>query len=309
MAYRAICGALLTTAPSRTLQFADRGIDYTRNVAPTTSEFDESAAVNLQVLKLVAHARLENWSEAQDEAERSGLASPAAIELWYGSTFDEAELRSVYATALTKTEAIDAAREQLAYAAALDSNRKPALDAHVATHPPSEARRMTLDNKVAEFVRRREQKRRTDLLAGQKRQPAPKFELENLAGKTVSLEGLRGKVVVLDFWATWCAPCKLELAELTRAYDEKYAKDPRVEFVAISTDTDKSKVAPFVKKAGYKFPVLYTDGTVEKPYKAATSIPQLYVIDGQGNIRFHQRGFHAAHFRQHLDWMIEAAGK
>jgi peroxiredoxin len=113
--------------------------------------------------------------------------------------------------------------------------------------------------------------------------------------------------VILDFWATTCGPCIIELGVLQKAYAARYGADPKVEFVAISTDTDKPLVAPFAEKHGYTFPVLLTDGTIETPYGCETTIPQLYVIDPEGRIRFHHEGYLADGFLERLDWMIEAA--
>src|SRR3712207_4571722 len=85
-------------------------------------------------------------------------------------------------------------------------------------------------------------------------------------------------------------------------------KDGGVVFLAVSIDTDKEKVPPLVEKEGYPYLVLLSDGTIEKAL-SLTSIPQLYILDGEGNVRFHEVGFGADHFAQHMDWMIEAAGK
>ena len=130
--------------------------------------------------------------------------------------------------------------------------------------------------------------------------------MRDLNGETVALEGLRGRIVVASFWATRCGPCISELAELDRAV-EHYA-DSDVTILAISIDAEKAKVAPFVEEKGYRFQVLYGDGTVEEPYQTG-SIPQLYVIDAKGRIRFHKSGFGEKRFHEALGWMIEAARK
>ena len=151
----------------------------------------------------------------------------------------------------------------------------------------------------------RETRIQHDLMASEERRPAPGFALKNLDGETVELKDYRGKVLVLDFWATWCAPCLLELIELNAAY-RQYQDDPLVAFAAVSVDADKTRVAPHAVKHGYDFPILLTDGVVERNY-GTQMIPQLYVIGPEGNIRFHLSGYRDdGFFRKKLDWMIEA---
>ena len=137
-------------------------------------------------------------------------------------------------------------------------------------------------------------------------QRAPAFSLLSLEGERVALDDLRGQVVVLDFWATWCAPCVAEIAELKKAFKERYSGNDALVVVLVSIDTEKDKVAPFVEKHGLPFLVLHGDGKVDGQYLGSGGIPHLYVIDQEGQIRFHVEGFAAEHFHEHLDWMIDA---
>ena len=113
--------------------------------------------------------------------------------------------------------------------------------------------------------------------------------------------------MVLDFFATWCGPCVAELKELKKAWLERYHDRDAIVFLLISVDAEKDKVAPFTEKHGLPFAVLYADGKVDGEYLTGRGIPELYVIDRQGRIRFQVTGFDGAHFHEHLDWMIEAA--
>jgi cytochrome c biogenesis protein CcmG/thiol:disulfide interchange protein DsbE len=114
--------------------------------------------------------------------------------------------------------------------------------------------------------------------------PAPSFTLQDLNGKQVSLSDFRGKVVVLDFWATWCPPCVKEIPHFIELY-EQY-KDKGFAMVGISVDREGvSVVKSFAGKHRINYPILMTDGQVDKAYGGITGIPTTFVIDRAGNIR------------------------
>jgi peroxiredoxin len=114
--------------------------------------------------------------------------------------------------------------------------------------------------------------------------PAPSFTLQDLNGKTVSLSDFKGKVVVLDFWATWCPPCVKEIPHFIELH-EQY-KDKGFAMVGISLDSEGiSVVKSFTRKYRVNYPILMTDGQVDKAYGDITSIPTTFVIDSAGNIR------------------------
>ena len=111
--------------------------------------------------------------------------------------------------------------------------------------------------------------------------PAADFTLKSLDGEPTQLSSLQGKVVVLDFWATWCPPCRAELPSIDKLKAEFAGK---VEFLGVD-DEESGTVKAFVKKAGYTFPVLM-DGKrqVHRTY-GIRAIPVLLVIDRHGIIR------------------------
>ncbi len=126
-----------------------------------------------------------------------------------------------------------------------------------------------------------------------KGQKAPDFSLATLKGGRVSLAALRGKVVLIDFWAEWCAPCKKELPEL-----EKIARDlasKGVVVVAVNIDKQKGNAERLVKSLGLSTidPALDPNGTVAAQYDLP-KMPTSYVVDKKGTVRFIHEGFEGA---------------
>ena len=144
------------------------------------------------------------------------------------------------------------------------------------------------------------QKLRTDLAKEMINKPAPMFALKDLKGKTVSLADLKGKVIIVDFWATWCGPCKASFPGMQMALN-KYKDNPNVKFVFIDTWEREENYLPGVKKfiadSKYTFNVLMdekdNDGKQAKIVTAygVEGIPTKFVLDGNGNIRFKHIGF------------------
>ncbi|HET7541941.1 MAG TPA: TlpA disulfide reductase family protein [Polyangiaceae bacterium] len=120
---------------------------------------------------------------------------------------------------------------------------------------------------------------------------APEFELESPNGKQkVSLSAQAGKVVVVDFWATWCAPCKESFPAYQRLA-QKFGKQLTV--IGVSVDEDPAGIPEFAKETGAKFPLAWDDGqSTSKSYRPPT-MPTSFVIDRSGIVRFVHSGFHA----------------
>jgi len=119
---------------------------------------------------------------------------------------------------------------------------------------------------------------------------ATDFKLRDLGGHEVSLSSMRGKVVFLNLWATWCEPCRREMPSIERLY-EKFGKDKSFVILAVSEDSDGSKaVASYVKQSGYKFEILLDPrNDVGEAYNVS-GIPETFVIDRDGRIVAHHLG-------------------
>ncbi len=133
------------------------------------------------------------------------------------------------------------------------------------------------------------------------------YRLTKLSGGEVKLSDYKGKVIVANFWATWCGPCREEMPMLERAM-LKYKEDKDVVFLAINTDEDRNYVDPYVKGQKVKLPVVYAND-LDVLYRI-NSIPTTMVFNREGQISYRQSGFGAgSDFVGMISDRIEAAKK
>ncbi len=119
--------------------------------------------------------------------------------------------------------------------------------------------------------------------------PAPDFTLRTLSGSNLRLQEQRGNVVLVNFWATWCAPCRQEMPHLARLYD-KYRASGFV-LLGVNVDDDTRNAAELAGKLGLKFPVsLDSDKKVSRQYELS-AMPSTVLIDRGGRVRFVHRGY------------------
>ena len=123
--------------------------------------------------------------------------------------------------------------------------------------------------------------------------PAPDFVLDSNTGKPIKLSGYKGKVVMINFWATWCGPCRQEMPQLDRLY-QKYRSSGFV-LLGVNVDDDARKAGDVAAKLGITFPVLLdTDKAVSKLYDLST-MPSTVIIDRDGKVRYLHRGYLAGY--------------
>ncbi|MDQ6685951.1 MAG: TlpA family protein disulfide reductase [Pseudomonadota bacterium] len=118
---------------------------------------------------------------------------------------------------------------------------------------------------------------------------APDFTLHAMSGSNLRLSEQRGRVVMVNFWATWCGPCRQEMPQLSRLYD-RYRASGFV-LLGVNVDDDAGKAAEVATKLGVSFPVLLdTDKRVSKLYDLST-MPSTVLIDRDGKVRYVHRGY------------------
>ncbi|HXN85421.1 MAG TPA: TlpA disulfide reductase family protein [Candidatus Binataceae bacterium] len=120
---------------------------------------------------------------------------------------------------------------------------------------------------------------------------ASDFKLEDaFTGQTVSLSSLKGKVVFLNVWATWCGPCREEMPSMETLYDELKSNKDFV-MLAVSQDTKgKSAVVPYVEKNGYHFKILLDPENKVGDSYSVSGVPETFIIDRKGRIVAHHMG-------------------
>jgi len=146
--------------------------------------------------------------------------------------------------------------------------------------------------------------RKEEVLGEMFTQPTPDFSLVDNNGREISKTSAKGKVVFMDFWATWCNPCRRTLPEFQHLY-YRYKDDDRVIFVAASTDRQTEKVKPYIEENGYRFPYALASEAATK--FGVEAIPSLFILGPNGNIRYKIVGFDPDRdFMQEMTWRLES---
>lgn len=124
----------------------------------------------------------------------------------------------------------------------------------------------------------------------------PEIGANSLDGTRVSLASLRGKVVVVDFWASWCAPCKQEMPVLESLY--KRFKDQGLVIVGVSVDNERSNAQKFARSVSVTFPIVHDADHAVADRFHPPKMPTSYVIDKAGKVRFVHAGYRAEDARK-----------
>lgn len=134
---------------------------------------------------------------------------------------------------------------------------------------------------------------------------APEFQVATLGGDTVSTASLRGKVVLVNVWATWCPPCRVEMPGFQRVYDGR--KDRGFTILGVSTDAAGSgKVTEFLMERGITYPVAMATSPLLRGFGDPRTLPTSYLIDREGRIRHEVQGiFTSVALEQAVDRLLD----
>ena len=128
---------------------------------------------------------------------------------------------------------------------------------------------------------------------------APAFQLESLAGKPVNLADYRGKVVLLNFWASWCGPCRKEMPILEQLFKQYQAKG--VTLVGVNVEPNSDDARKWLKSTPVSFPILFDrDSAVSKLYEVQ-GMPNTVILDRKGRVRYIHRGYKSGEENEYLD--------
>ena len=120
--------------------------------------------------------------------------------------------------------------------------------------------------------------------------PVPEYTAETLQGEPVSLSALRGRVVLLNGWATWCIPCQREVPALQKLYEERRAEGLEIIGVNVDVGGADDRVRQFMSTYGMKYPVWRDPGDIYSSIFRAYGLPASYLVGRDGVLRWHQVG-------------------
>lgn len=121
---------------------------------------------------------------------------------------------------------------------------------------------------------------------------APEIGLNDLAGHRVDLSSMRGHVIVVDFWASWCAPCADEMPVLEGLYNSLHSQG--LDIVGVSQDSSAGNITSFLRRVHVSFPIVHDNGHAVADRYHPSGMPTSFIIDRHGIVRFVHRGYRAA---------------
>jgi thiol-disulfide isomerase/thioredoxin len=301
-----------------------RAIDYSsRLIAIAEKLRDQPATAS------ASKSNPEQWAEriAAIYAQRGGLYADSGD--FKKATADYAKSFEIYPTARVAEQLGDAASEKSDLTRAVDyyatafafpeKNSDPAHreeirrklgSAYVALHHSTRGLGELVLERYDTLMQELAGRFSGDQLQNAGRHDPFEFVLQRMDGTSLRLADYRGKVVVVDFWATWCGPCRLQ-GKIVQRVAEDFRADPNAVFLSLNVDHDRSVVPAFLKQEGWTVPVAYAQGLDQ--LLGVSNLPTLLIFDRQARVVYRENGLNAGTFAeeltQHLRKVLqEAAG-
>lgn len=273
---------------------AKKGVDLLRNPDPSSKPPFYSTKQWKRSNKMGLGMVLDTYGFGLIQLGKTKEAEPVMKEAVELSNGEDADVNQRLVLCYVKNEHYDKAIVAAADFIQKGKSNDKLVEAYKAAYVKVKGSDKGFDEAIAQAKQTGKDELKKELAKGRVNKRAIDFALKNLEGKVVKLSDLRGKVVVLDFWATWCGPCKASFPYLQQVYN-KYKDNPKVVILALNTWENVSGkeredlVKKFMADNKYTFPVLYDEGFVEK--YGVDGIPTKFVIDKKGMIQFKTIGF------------------
>jgi thiol-disulfide isomerase/thioredoxin len=292
----------------RAVAWAKTGVELLRNPDPSTKPPYLSEARWKKSLESQLGYVLDTYAYGLAKMGKTAEAEKAYEEAYAFTKGAEAEINQRLVECYVKN-----GRYDKAMATALECVRKgqssdQLIEQYKNAYVKTKGSEAGFDEVLNEAKNRARADLRKELMENLVSQPAIDFSLKALDGNFIKLSELRGKVVVLDFWATWCGPCKAAFPFLQQVY-EKYKPNPDVVILALNTWESEqgaereALVRNFMEENKYTFRVLFDDNVVSK--YGVDGIPTRFVIDKKGMIQFKSVGFEGSRMLDEMTVQID----
>jgi len=278
-------------------EFASMAVKLARAEINDPTEEKESYITEkewMEIREVSLSACLDTYGKVLLQMERAQEAQEVLREAVRLTEREKSEFNEHYAQALVEAGDFSAALNEMELY--LESGKSTAKmnELFVTAYVQQGGREEEADKALGELEGKGDERLRAEIEKEMIEVPAPEFELKDLKGDAISLTGLRGKVVVLDFWATWCGPCVTSFPGMKKVV-ERFKDDDSVELLFIDSwervDDWTSNAKNYITENEYPFHVLLdTENYVIDSYKVS-GIPTKFFIDRQGRIRYKSVGF------------------